>query len=52
MPLKRGSSKKTVSENISELVKSGRPQDQAVADHLKRLMEVTTLPAKAGSFSG
>ena len=31
MPLKPGSSRKTVSSNISELVESGRPQKQAVA---------------------
>ena len=31
MPLKKGSNDETVSENISELVDSGRPQDQAVA---------------------
>lgn len=31
MPLKRGSSNKVVSENISELVHSGRPQRQAIA---------------------
>ena len=31
MPLKKGSSNKVVSQNIGELVKSGRPQRQAVA---------------------
>ena len=31
MPLKKGSSKQTVSANIKELIKSGRPQKQAVA---------------------
>lgn len=31
MPLKKGKSDKVVSENIRELMKSGRPQKQAVA---------------------
>lgn len=31
MPLKKGTSKETVSKNISELYRSGRPQKQAVA---------------------
>ena len=31
MPLRKGKSKDTVSSNISELVHSGHPQNQAVA---------------------
>lgn len=31
MPLQKGSSKATISSNIGELVRSGRPQKQAVA---------------------
>ena len=31
MPLAKGSSKKVISKNISELVHSGRPQKQAIA---------------------
>lgn len=31
MPLKKGKSKKAFSYNVAELIKSGRPKDQAVA---------------------
>jgi hypothetical protein len=36
MPLKKGSSQKTVSSNISRLRDDGFPQEQAVAIALKR----------------
>lgn len=35
MPLKKGKSKKVVSENISELMHSGRPQKQSIAIAMK-----------------
>ncbi len=31
MPLKKGSSKKVISENIAKEIRAGKPKDQAVA---------------------
>lgn len=39
MPLKAGKSRATVSKNIAEMIKSGHPQDQAVAAALEKKRE-------------
>lgn len=36
MPLKEGSSKEVIGENVGELIKSGHPQEQAVAIAMKK----------------
>jgi len=48
MPLKKGSSQKTVSSNISELIDTGRPQKQAVAIALNVARSIRPKHATSG----
>lgn len=49
MPLKKGSSQKTISANISEMIRSGHPRDQAIAAALNTARKVAK--ADGGSIT-
>jgi hypothetical protein len=52
MPLKKGKSKETVSQNIREMMKSGYPQKQAVAASLSQARKSgAKIPAKPAKKS-
>jgi len=52
MPLKKGSGKKTISANIAELIRSGRPKDQAVAIAMSKAGKSKRKKSSSGKHSG
>lgn len=52
MPLKKGSNRKIISQNIDELVKSGKTKEQAVAIALSRAERSKLRKKRKGKHKG